>query len=123
MSGSRAGEECWIQRFPCIIGRSAEANISLAEAGIWDRHLELELDPARSFSLRTFPNALATINGHSLAHVTLRNGDLIELGAVRLQFWLKETEQRSIRFREALTWAGIAMISAAQIGLIFWLVT
>ena len=46
---------------------------------------------------------------------------LIELGSLRMQFWLNETRQAGLRFREGLTWAGIAAISLGQVGLIYWL--
>ena len=38
-----------------------------------------------------------------------------------MQFWLSETRQAGLRFREGLTWAGIAAISLGQVGLIYWL--
>ena len=63
------------------------------------------------------------VNGHAVAHGALHNGDLIELGALRLQFWLDETAQRGLLLRETLTWAAIAVISVAQIALIVWLLT
>lgn len=123
LSGSRAGEKCRIKQFPCLIGRSAEAQICIAETGVWDRHLELEIDPVGRFSLRACSEALVTLNGHSAAQASLRNGDLIELGAVRLQFWLDETEQRALWLRETLTWAAITLISGAQVALIVWLLS
>jgi len=71
--------------------------------------------------LETTPNALATINGQPLQRTVLRNGDLIEIGSVKMQFCLSETRQTGLRLREALTWAAIAGISLGQIGLIYWL--
>jgi hypothetical protein len=123
LSGARAGERCRITQFPCLLGRSVEAQICLEESGVWNKHLELGLDASRSFWLRSFTGALVTINGHSVAQAGLRNGDLIELGAVRLQFWLDETEQRALWLRETLTWAAIAVISFTQLALIYWLLT
>ena len=67
------------------------------------------------------PNALATVNGQPVQRAVLRNGDAIEIGSLKLQFWLSETRQRGLRFREGLTWAGIAAISLGQVGLIYWL--
>src|SRR5262245_19154743 len=99
LSGTRAGEQCPIKQFPCVIGRSVQAQICLEEAGVWDQHLELGLDPSRRFSLRAFPDAFVTVNGQLVAQAPLRNGDLIELGAVRLQFWLDETEQDGLSLR------------------------
>jgi hypothetical protein len=51
----------------------------------------------------------------------LRNGDTIDIGSLRLQFWLSETRQADLRLREGFTWAAIAAISLGQVGLIYWL--
>jgi hypothetical protein len=65
---------------------------------------------------------LARINGEQMDQSTaLRNGDVIELGSLRMQFWLGEPRQRGLRLREGLTWLAIALICLGQIGLIYWL--
>jgi hypothetical protein len=51
----------------------------------------------------------------------LRNGDGVEIGALKMQFWLGQTRQAGLRFREWLTWAAIAALCLAQIALIYWL--
>jgi hypothetical protein len=51
----------------------------------------------------------------------LRNGDTIELGALKLQFWLAETRQFGLRLRETLVWLGIIAVFFAQFGLIYCL--
>jgi len=51
----------------------------------------------------------------------LRNGDLIQIGSSKLQFWLSETRQFSLGLREWLLWSGIAIISMGQIALIYLL--
>ena len=33
-----------------------------------------------------------------------------------------ETQQRGLRFRDALTWASLALISLGQVAIIYWLV-
>ena len=123
LSGARVGEQCRIGNFPFFIGRSAEAQIRIDDSGVWEKHLEVGLDPSLSFLLRVFPEALVALNGHQVTEEKLRNGDLIVLGSACLQFWLDESEQRGLRLREALTWAAIAVVSAAQCGLIYWLLT
>ena len=121
LSGKRAGT-AWVgRRFPVRIGRSAAADLQLEESGIWDQHLQLDFNPAEGIVLSAQPNALAAVNGHPVDRTVLRNGDSIEIGALKLQFWLTETCQRGLRFREGLTWAGIAAISLGQVGLIYWL--
>ena len=66
---------------------------------------------------------LAAIAYHQpVSRAVLRNGDTIDLGGARLQFWLSDTTQRGLRFREWLTWAGIAAVTLAQVALIYWLI-
>ena len=122
LSGKQAGT-AWVARhFPVRIGRSAKADLQSEESGVWDQHLQLDFDPAAGLVLTAQPNALATVNGQPAQHATLRNGDTIEIGSLRLQFWLSETRQRGLRFREGLTWGAIAAISLGQVAIIYWLV-
>jgi len=112
----------WVARsFPVRIGRSAAADLQLAENGVWEQHLELHFDLARGFVLAVQPDALATVNGESVRETVLRNGDCIEIGSVKLRFWLGETRQTGLRIREALIWTVLVAITAGQIALIYWL--
>ncbi|SPE59557.1 FHA domain containing protein (fragment) [Verrucomicrobia bacterium] len=81
----------------------------------------MDLKPADGFVLSVHPNALATLNGQPVQQNRLHNGDAIEVGALKLQFWLSEASQGGLRFREWLTWAGIAAVSLGQVGLVYWL--
>jgi pSer/pThr/pTyr-binding forkhead associated (FHA) protein len=121
LSGSKAGTVWAARRFPVRIGRSPSADLQLEESGVWDQHLQLDLHPAEGFVLSVQPNALAAVNGQPVRHTLLRNGDTIDLGALRMQFWLSETRQTGLRFREGLTWVSIAAISLGQVGLIYWM--
>jgi pSer/pThr/pTyr-binding forkhead associated (FHA) protein len=121
LSGKMAGASWSTRRFPVHIGRSAKADLQIEENGIWDDHLQLDLNPAEGFRLRTQANALATVNGQPANEALLRNGDLIQIGPTRIQFWLSETHQRGLRPREWLTWAGIAAICLGQVALVYWL--
>ena len=122
LSGKTAGTEWVARRFPVRIGRASGSDLKLEDAGIWDEHLHLDLDPNTGFVLETAPNALATLNGQPLQRAVLHNGDLLELGAVKVQFSLSKTTQSGLRLREVLTWAAIGAISLGQIALIYWLI-
>jgi hypothetical protein len=122
LSGKKAGAVWSARRFPVRIGRAANADLRLEDAGIWDYHLSLDFQPSKGFFLEVQPNALARLNDQPVQRAPLRNGDLITLGPLQLQFWLGETRQAGLRFREGLTWAGIAAVSLAQIALIYWLI-
>ena len=121
LSGKKAGTTWVARHFPVGIGRAATADLQLEEDGVWDQHLRLDFDPAEGIVLTALPNALATVNGQPAQRTVLRNGDAIDIGSLRMRFWLSETQQAGLRFREGLTWAGIAAISLGQIGLIYWL--
>ncbi len=121
LSGKKAGT-AWVSRgFPVRVGRSPAADLKLDDSGVWDQHLRLDFDLARGFVLTAQPNALVAVNGHPVSQAVLRNGDAIDLGSSRLQFWLAETRQCGLRFREGLTWIGIVVTSVSQVTLIYWL--
>ena len=121
LSGNKAGTLWLARRFPVHIGRSAAADLQLEEGGVWDQHLKLDFGAGEGFILSTQPDALASVNGQAVQRALLRNGDVIELGSIKMQFWLGEVRQGGLRFRVGLTWAGIAIVTLAQVGLIYWL--
>ena len=121
LSGKKAGAAWVARRFPVRIGRAATADLCLEENGVWDQHLELNFDPPLGFKLVVQPDALATVNGEPVRETVLRNGDCIEIGSVKLRFWLGETRQVGLRFREWSTWFALATITAGQVALIYWL--
>lgn len=121
LSGKTAGTNLVARRFPVRIGRAASSDLRLEENGVWDQHLELQFVPAEGLVLETASDALARVNGEPVRRAILRNGDLIEVGTVKLRFWLSAPRQRGLRVREGLTWAAIALICLVQIALIYWL--
>jgi pSer/pThr/pTyr-binding forkhead associated (FHA) protein len=123
LSGKKAGSFWDARRFPVRIGRSANSDLQLEEPGVWDNHLQLSLDPGKGFLLETQANALANINGERRESAALRSGDIIEIGSVKLQFWLSEARQRGLKVREALVWVVIAAVCFAQVALVYWLLT
>jgi hypothetical protein len=121
LSGKKAGTLWVARRFPVRIGRAAAADLQLEEDGVWDQHLQLDFDPREGIVLNAQPDALASVNGQPVHQAVLRNGDAIEIGSLRMQFWLSETRQAGLRFREGLTWAAIAAVSLGQVAFIYWL--
>jgi len=121
LSGKQAGAVVATNRFPFIVGRNHTANLRLEEDGVWDRHLELNLRMPEGFLLTVQPDARATVNEQPVQQAILRNGDLIAMGPVKIQFWLSETRQSGLRLREWLTWAALAALCAGQIALIYQL--
>lgn len=121
LSGKKAGAAWVARRFPVRIGRAASAHLQLEEEGVWDEHLRLDFKPKEGFVLTRVPNALATVNGEPVEETTLRNGDILGIGALKLQFWLAPIRQRGLWFREWLTWISITAISLGQVGVIYFL--
>ena len=121
LSGNQAGARLVAGRLPFWMGRSAQDDLRLDDPGVWDRHARLELREGRHAALVASPDATTLVNHQAVQEAVLRNGDLIELGSVCLQFALSPTRHRSLRLRETLTWLGLAALSFGQIALIYWL--
>lgn len=118
LTGRLAGREIIVGRFPFLIGRAGDAGLRLEEAGVWERHLSVDFKPREGFEFSSESTALTLVNGVPAASGMLRNGDLIEIGAVRIRFWLAPAAQQSLGWREALTWAALFVLLIGQLGLI-----
>ena len=121
LSGAQAGTLWSARRFPVRVGRTPGNDLQLADAGVWDQHFELTLDKGEGFILTAQPEAIVTINQETVRTVRLRNGDSIEVGAVRLGFRLGETRQPGLWLREWFVWTIIVAVSFGEIALVYWL--
>ena len=121
LSGQKAGTAWGARHFPVRIGRSAASDLQLEEPGVWEQHLELGWAPGEGFVAVSQAGALVLVDGQPVQRRVLRNGDVLALGGLRLQFWLARTRQNDLRVREALTWGAIGAISLVQVGLVYWL--
>ncbi len=121
LTGKQAGSVQVVRRFPCLVGRNPASDVRAEELGVWDQHFQIDLDASRGFVLKAQADALVCVNGQRIEEVFLKNGDLIEIGALKTQFWLNPTRQRSLTVREFLTWAALAILSVSQVGLVYWL--
>lgn len=123
LSGKQAGTSWVARRFPLLIGRAATAQIRCDEPGVWEEHVRLDCARSTGVTLKALPNALVSVNGEPVTEAALRNGDMLEIGGLKLQFWLSETRQRPLIVREILTWIGIGLVSLGQIFFIYWLLS
>lgn len=121
LSGKQAGTQSVARHFPFHVGRAADNELRLDDDGIWDRHLTIEFDRESGFTLTIAPQALATVNGKPVRQAILRNGDAITVGSVKVQFWLAAARQGSLRLREGFFWLLLALITAGQFVLLYWL--
>jgi|APCry1669193181_1035450.scaffolds.fasta_scaffold00683_17 pSer/pThr/pTyr-binding forkhead associated (FHA) protein len=119
LSGTAAGRSIAIRRFPFVVGRAESNDLVLAEAGVWERHLTLELSQGAGIQIGLQPGAGLLVNLQAVEPgQCLRNGDVISLGAVKLQFWLAAATQRSLQLRERLVWVLLAIVLAGELGLL-----
>ena len=121
LNGSKAGSLWVARRFPVHIGRLASADLQLEEPGVWDHHLRLDFSPGEGFVLQAHEQARVLVNGKPFQQTLLHNGDAIDIGSLRLQFWLTENCQVGLRSRESLTWLIILGVSIVQVALMYWL--
>lgn len=120
LSGKTAGSTSVARRFPFRVGRAGGTDLMLEEPGVWDDHFHVEFEAGNGFVACPQGDALMTINGEAAREKKLlRNGDAIEIGGARLQFWLGETRQSGMRLRESLVWLGLALVTLAQVALIY----
>jgi predicted component of type VI protein secretion system len=122
LGGKMAGTTWVARHFPVRVGRSPNCDLQIEEHGIWDEHFQITIDRKDGFILEVHPHALLSVNGPLDQRFVLHNGDLIEIGALKLQFWLGDAAQRGLKIREAFVWAMIAAVTLGQIALIYWLV-
>jgi hypothetical protein len=118
LAGPNAGETFLLAEFPAVLGRAAQAHVRLEVSGVWDRHLELQCDSTAGFTVTAFPSAPATLNGEQLTCSALRSGDVLGLGAARLQFWLADVRQKQFGLRESLTWLLMGLVFIAELALL-----
>ena len=122
LSGKQVGTSRVARRFPVQIGRISTSELQFEEPGVWDRHLAIEAVATGGFLLKAQPQALVRVNGESVNESWLRNGDVIELGSVKLQFWLAQAEQRGLRISECLPWLAMVLMTIGQIALVYLLI-
>lgn len=118
LNGSRAGTAYMASRFPVTIGRASEDDLQVIEPGVWDQHLQLDFQLPDGFRLRRLGEGRASVNGAEFDELTLRNGDVIDLGAAKLQFWLGEVRQSNNRLRETLFWLALVGLVIVELFLL-----
>lgn len=122
VAGPGAGRRCVARRFPFSVGRAPGVHLSIEGDGVWDHHFDIHFQRRDGFHLQVRPGALVSVNGERVEQTRLRNGDLLEVGSVKLRFWLAPAVQRSVRLRETLTWIAWAGLFALQLGLLYKLI-
>jgi len=115
LSGKMAGDTCVVRHFPFRIGRAAENDLQLQEAGVWDQHLSLQFVKSDGYILKTAPEAFCAVNEQPQTSVRLQNGDILSFGSAKIQFWLAPAKLRGLKLREAFVWLLLIGITLIQI--------
>lgn len=121
LTGSQAGAVTQARCFPFRVGRASSADWRIEAPGVWDEQFEILLSQADGFLLAANAATLTCVNGERVSQAPLRNGDHIECGDLRIQFWLSPAHQRGLRARETATWVALAGLAAVQAYLFWWL--
>jgi predicted component of type VI protein secretion system len=122
LNGTKAGTQWVARRFPFRIGRDPHAALQLADAGVWDSHVELSFQPGKGCFLTARAESLTLINGQPITGpgpVRLRSGDVIEVGSVSFRFGLSPARSAQSGVVEAMVWTSIALLCLGQIALIY----
>lgn len=121
LSGRQAGAQVVARIFPFHIGRHPGARFQLDDDGVWDQHCTLDVEATEGPSLRATPGVVSYVNGQSVERARLHNGDIIEIGSVKLRLGLSPVRPKRLRLRELLTWLALAGWGLAQVALIYWM--
>ena len=114
LNGGRMGPVHVASQFPCTLGRAASDSLRMNDAGVWEHHLQLDLQVPEGFRLRRLGQGRASVNDQEFNELVLHNGDVIALGAVKVQFWLGEVTQGNNRRREIFTWLALLVAVVLQ---------
>jgi predicted component of type VI protein secretion system len=121
LSGTRSGAVFRFTQFPIRAGREPGLDLTLEDAGVWQRHFQIDWRE-EGLVLQVEPQALLSVNGAPVQSATLRNGDVITLGALRIRLGLSPVRQSSLALREWLTWLGLVALCLGQVALVYWLI-
>ena len=121
-AGEMAGQYYPASNFPLTIGRRKDCNLQMTDSGIWEQHLEIDVDKQYRLFIHCNPETTAMINGEPLREAqTLRNGDQIEFGTGKIQFWLGNVRQKNLHNQEKIMWVLLVILTLIEITLILWL--
>ena len=121
LSGKKAGATVSVSKFPFQVGRTGSSALTLDEAGFG---ISISKSPGRQAEklvLNANSKATTVVNGEKVKEVSLREGDVIEAGAVKMRFGFEAVRQKSLGTREMMTWIGLGALSLGQIALIYQL--
>jgi pSer/pThr/pTyr-binding forkhead associated (FHA) protein len=120
LNGQKAGTRAVATRLPFLVGRVPANHLVLEDDGVWERHLSIRRQ-GNQLLLTAEHEAFVAVNGERIQEAVLRNGDVFDVGSVKLRFGLSPTRQHSLWLRETVTWVALALLCLGQIALIYLL--
>lgn len=104
---------------PVRLGRRADLEVVLRDAGVWENHAEIAANDDGWFLIRAVGAAHVSVNEHPIKEHRLRNGDVLGMGSVKLQFTLRNPPQRSLKGREVAAWLMIVAVVCLAVIVMF----
>jgi hypothetical protein len=102
------------ERFPYRIGRSAQADLRIEAAGVWESHAAILPGENARFLIRSEGESLLLRNGEPVQTAQLASGDELSIGAARVIVSLAPARQKSLVASEAIVWAFILAVAAVE---------
>ncbi len=118
--GQGPRETTAVIRYPFRIGRAPGDQLRIEAPGVWERHCTLEWRGADGIQLVGHPEAMTAVNGQRVNETRVRNGDVLEIGGIRLLISVSPLPQRSFRLLEWLFWSGYSAAALLQVYLMLW---
>ncbi len=104
-----------ISDFPFKIGRSKKCHHRIEAKGVWPCHIVLEQDGENGIVVKNESEGSLLINSLKISKsVRLKNGDVLQFGAVGFRFWFAPIEQ-SYLTSEFNIWFGLVIIIICQV--------
>lgn len=121
VKGKQQGHTVELTKYPFVIGKNKEAHLPLSDAGVWDDHLAIELKLGESPTLRRVGEGSISLNSESIESSTLRNGDIITIGAAQLRFSSAPAKRKSLIFQSSASWIAMVFVVILEILLVILL--
>jgi len=118
VKGKQQGHSIDIKKYPFVIGKNQEAHLRLSDAGIWDDHLAIDLTPGESPTVKRMGDGSVSVNSEPIESMTLRNGDIITIGAAQLRFNSTPAKRKSLVFQNSASWIALILVVILEIFLV-----
>ena len=107
-----------------LIGRSAQAQLRLDSAGVWEEHARVSLAESSRYPnqhryiIEALGESIVSINGQIITAKELAIGDEILLGAARLTVSLAPPNQKKLVLQEWFVWCLLLLVVGCEAVLI-----